>query len=250
MALDKKALRDRRTLALAVLLIAAIVPALYNTLNQTDARKKRSLQNVVSGVLGVSVNIGDMSTIGRTVFIEDLKVLNPIGYFVPVVLVADRIEVSIELIDEHLLVFDRIEVEGVRVDLELASDGTNVTTIRSFAKRRASAISDNVLSNPVNVVIRKLTINGMTVNPEEVFAKDLSPVESPPFDVGDIGVERQGIPAQDAIFHVVDHMAQQIIRQAAGAGFLKGMRRRTLEDIRGQLGIDMDIPGSEPSGKR
>lgn len=227
--------------SVGLIVLAAIVAAGVYLYWNLGGMVTRTAENIASGALGVKVNIGSIhiSLTDKKVTVNTLEIGNPPGYRKAHAITAKGIDIGLNTASKQLIDFDKIEVKGSVVNLEVNDKGNmNLNDLKRLANRKEQRESAG--SEQVRVIVRHMVIGASVINPSiSMIERDIEPIRLPAIRFADIG-KGGGINADDAIAQVVGKYLSSVEGAARSSGMLNGLPgmgevEKTLNDAAGSL---------------
>lgn len=203
---------------------------------------KSLAEKIGSETLGVPVRIANMEIVPHEKRIEvtGLTIGNPSGYKDSESLRVGTIRIVADSLSKELLVFNEIAVEDTNINLEVNQKGTNLSDLQKNIKPKASADQKTESGEPIKVIVKKLTLNGATLNPRVVLLSDtVKPVMMPDIQLTGIGQKTNGVLVSEAAAQVFDHITKVATKTASQQGLLQGMDQEAMKDMAGQMGVQL-----------
>lgn len=245
MSTKKAALKKKSTIITLVVSVGAMVAVLFVFgAMQANRLAREEIQRIASEALGVTVTIEDVDIQPqkKQVTVSGIAVGNAPGYVNTHSMLIGTVRIVAESLSPQALLFNKVAVADLRVNLEIAEQATNLTDIRKEAKKRATSYKDSNPVDPVKVIIRNLSINDARIVPSGAVVQEAVPnLNIGAFTLSDIGVKENGVLAGEALAAVVSGVTKQIIGESAKAGLLGNISAETLNEMKSQLGLDVTI---------
>ncbi|MDH5722473.1 MAG: hypothetical protein OEY94_04015 [Alphaproteobacteria bacterium] len=192
------------------------------------------IEDVGSDALGVEVTVGDVDVIieDKKITVSDIRVGNPKGYKRAEAIKIGSIVIAAESLASDLLVFDRVEVNGTSVNLEVKQGGTNLGDIKKYIEQNTPQSSQPTSQTDVKVIVRNVHVRKAQLNPSVMLLdKDLAYVNVPDIHVRGVGERENGVVAQEAVEQVLAAVIVELNKAASHAGFLEGLSLDALNEI-------------------
>lgn len=225
---------------IAGLFVLLIIGGVVLYMNLGNVAKSLS-ETIGSETLGVPVKIAKMEIVPheKRIEVDGLKIGNPSGYKNAQSMSVDRILVIADSLSQDLLVFNEIAIEGTNLNLEVTEKGTNFSDLQKNIKPKTSADQTTASGKPIKVIIKKLTLNGATLNPSvTMLSNEIKPVTMPDIKLTGIGQKTNGVLVSEAVAQILDHVTKVATQTASRQGLLQGMDAAALKDLSGQMHID------------
>ncbi|MGE0753671.1 MAG: hypothetical protein AB7L92_00745 [Alphaproteobacteria bacterium] len=205
-----------------IILGGVVVAGVYLYMNM-GGMITRTAENIASDALGVKVNIGsvDVSLSDKRVMVDTLEVSNPPGYSGKHAMTADKVIIGLNTASSDLVDFDKIEVKGSVVNLEVNEKGMNLTDLKALAARKEQ--KESVGSEQVRVIIKHMVIDASVINPRiTMMRRDLASIRMPAMTFNNIGKDG-GMQAGEAIDKVMMQYLSAVERAARSEGLVGGL---------------------------
>jgi len=193
-------------------------------------------EKVASETLGVPVSIGvlDVDLKNRRARAKNLILKNVVGYSSPYLLRAQTVDVALGSISKAVVKFERIDVSGIRIWMDIKEGGSNV----QFVQRHAQAINKAPQEGDMKVVIDQLALRGIGLSTSVDIAGTSESFDL--VDLGDvslqaIGARDNGVVAHDAIAQVWQAVSAQILASAPRQALIEGIKDKAVNKVRGFL---------------
>ena len=228
---------------LAAIVILFVVAGIGVYMN-VESIGKDFIERSASHTLGVPVTIGDMelSVEEKRVVLKDIKIANPAGYDGEYATTADEVLVAVDRFERKRIMFNTIEVKGMKVNLEVKPGTTNLNDIKLQAalnSKEANVPDDPKHNEDLSVIIRVLYFQDPVLIPTVTLVETpYAGVTAKDIEVRNIGVKEGGISVHKAIYAATEEAIKQVNLAAVQAEFFKGMSL----DSKNAIGVStMDV---------
>jgi hypothetical protein len=204
---------------------------------------KRVIETAGTSALGTKVSVSglDISLRDKKATMRGLAVANLPGFDADKIVQAKTISATVGDISQHLVTLDEIVVDGMTVNYELGTGGTNFDVLRknmASTKRAGDDDAENsAASRAPKVVIHKLKILNAVVVPSA--GKNKAPISLPDLTLTEIGSKSNPATARDVARQVLNKVlsaSSTAIVTSGIAGSINKSVDKAAEKIKGLFG--------------
>lgn len=219
----------------STLAMLLIITGVFLYLNFGDLAKNAA-ERIATNALGVNVSISslDFSLKEKKATINGIRIANPPGFKKSHIITANNIDIGLTTASRELIDFNRIQVNGTVINLEVTPDGTNLQTLKKLASQKKQR--ESVGSEQVRVIVRNMVINESTINPSvTMLNRDIGSFKLPAVRVSGIGQNSNGALAQDALSQIMLVYIKAAEHQALQQGALGQTINNVTDDVKGAV---------------
>ena len=229
------------------IVVVLVVTVAFWFFSSLDGIVKNQIEAIGTELTGTKVSVGGVSIkltegVGQ---ITKLKVANPKGYETDEALSMNLLRLGIDLpsLGKSPLILNELVIDSPTLNLEMDEKGSsnlqeisdNVTANTSAADKEASEAQQQAGGEPLRILIRKLTIKGVSYAVRSPVEKlDNAKGTLPTITMSNVGGSKGATPGEIGKI-IVGKMTERVIAQAAKAGIQSAVDKK-LKDVGGGLG--------------
>lgn len=235
-----------KTFFLSIVLIAAALGLLIFFFLSGAA--KRGIELAGTNALGTKVSMAgfDLSLRDKQATMNGLEIANPPGFSAADIVAAKNVSVKIGDITKKLLVIDDITVDGLVVNYELGTAGSNFDALRkampsSSAPASAKDGAARGSGTTPDIVIHRIKITDAKVIP--AIGKNAAPVSLPEITLTDIGTADKPASAREISLKIMNRLMSASTTAVATSGITNSIGKsvdktieKTTEKLHGLFG--------------
>jgi len=205
-----------------------------NAYMQAEGISKDYIAKTASKVLGVGVTIGDMNidVEKKQVKIKDVKIANPAGYKGPYAATADSVLATVDTFEKERMTFNMLEVEGLKVFLEVNPATTNLNDLRMQADQNARNWKADEAHGEIKVMIRNILYKAPQITPSvTIQPTKIAVLAANDWPLRGIGTEQNGVSFARAVADVTAATVHNVHLVGNQAELFKGMTLETQNAI-------------------
>lgn len=205
-----------------------------NAYMQAEGISKDYIAKTASKVLGVEVAIADMNidVEKKQVKIKDVKIANPAGYKGPYAATADSVLATVDTFDKERMTFNMLEVEGLKVFLEVNPATTNLNDLRLQAEQNARNWKKDEKHGEIKVMIRNILYKAPQITPSvTIQPTTIAVLAANDWPLRAIGTQENGISFPRAVADVTAATVHNVHLVGNQAELFKGMTLETQNAI-------------------
>ncbi|MBK6895794.1 MAG: hypothetical protein IPH06_04305 [Alphaproteobacteria bacterium] len=205
-----------------------------NAYMQAEGISKDYIEKTASKTLGVAVSIGEMKidVEKKQVRIKDVKIANPAGYKGPYAATAQSVLATVDTFEDERMTFNMLEVEGMKVFLEVNPATTNLNDLRMQAEQNVRNWKKDEKHGDIKVMIRNVLYKAPQITPAvTIQPTKIAVLAANDWPLRGIGTAENGVSFPRAVADVTAATVQNVHLAGNQAELFKGMTLETMNSI-------------------
>ena len=205
-----------------------------NAYMQAEGISKDYIEKTASKTLGVAVSIGEMKidVEKKQVKIKDVKIANPAGYKGPYAATAQSVLATVDTFEKERMIFNMLEVEGLKVFLEVNPATTNLNDLKMQAEQNVRNWKTDEKHGEIKVMIRNVLYKAPQITPAvTIQPTKIAVLAANDWPLRGIGTAENGVSFPRAVADVTAATVQNVHVVGNQAELFKGMTLETMNSI-------------------